>query len=219
MEIYANVKQKLKDLYSFLWGIKKCRKIDIRFINRSYRIFGCEIIGFGKNNTISFEKNTYLRNCTFEIRGDKNIIELADDIVLTNVEFYVEGSNNKIQIGSGTTMAGTQRGMVHIAALEGQAIFIGKDCMLADDISIRTGDSHPIINKNGIRTNPAKSVIIGNHVWIGTDVLILKGAKIPDECIVGAKSLVTKEFTEKKCIIVGIPAKVLKNQVEWKREI
>lgn len=213
------IKQKLKELYSLLMGFKKTGKIDVSFINRSCRVFNCEIKGTGKENIISFKKNSYLKQCTFEIRGDGNVIELSDDVVLINVEFYLEGNHNKIQIGTGTTMAGTHRGVVHLAALEGQKLVVGEDCMFADDISIRTSDSHPIFDKTGIRTNPAKSVIIGNHVWIGTGVLVLKGTKIPDQCIIGARSLVSKEFTEEKCIISGIPAKVLKSEVEWKREV
>ena len=39
---------------------------------------------------------------------------------------------------------------------------------------------------------------IGSHVWIGSRVSVLKGAIIPDGCIVASNSVVGKVFTEKK---------------------
>lgn len=65
--------------------------------------------------------------------------------------------------------------------------------------------------------NPNADIEIGNHVWIAQGVSILKGAKIPSNCIVGAKSLVNKKFEEVNCIIAGIPAKIIKRGVNWDR--
>ena len=213
-----SVRKKMKIFYSFLFGIKKSRKVHVDFVNRSYRIFDCKITGKGRNNLILFEKNCYLKKCNFHFNGNNNRVELSDNIVLTNVEFYFEGDNNRIQIGNGTTMAGTHRGMVPLAAMDGKEIIIGKDCMFADNISVRTSDSHPIIGKEGEQINHSKSVIIDDHVWIGTSVLILKGAKVPSRCIVGAKSLVTKKFDKENCLMAGVPAKVLKLSVDWRRD-
>ena len=45
----------------------------------------------------------------------------------------------------------------------------------------------------------------------------MKGAKIPNNCIVGANSLVNKEFFEENCLIAGTPAKIIKKGVNWSR--
>jgi len=43
---------------------------------------------------------------------------------------------------------------VHIAVTENSKVLIGEDCMLANDIDIRTGDSHSVIDmETGERLN------------------------------------------------------------------
>ena len=105
-----------------------------------------------------------------------------------------------------------------MAVIEGTRIILGKDCMLSSGIEIRTGDSHSIVNNEGDRINPSKEIVVGNHVWIGTRAMLLKGSRIADDCIVGAGSIVTGSFDEAGCALAGNPAKVLRKDVSWKRE-
>ena len=63
--------------------------------------------------------------------------------------------------------------------------------------------------------NEDKSIIIGNHVWIGCRTLILKGAEIGDGCIVGANNLINKKFNFSQVVLGGNPAKVVKKSVKW----
>ena len=109
---------------------------------------------------------------------------------------------------------------VHIAITEsGSAIKIGRDCMFAYDIDIRTGDSHSIIDTNkNERINYAQDVSIGNHVWVAAHCIILKGVHIPDELVLATGSVVTKKFLQKGVIIAGNPARVVKEGISWTRE-
>lgn len=69
--------------------------------------------------------------------------------------------------------------------------FIGDNCMFSFDILIRNSDHHLIYDcENNKRINPTKSVFIGDHVWIGQLVNILKGTRIDSGSIVGASSVV-----------------------------
>ena len=52
-------------------------------------------------------------------------------------------------------------------------------------------------------------IVIGNNVWIGRNVTILKGAKIGDNCVIATGSIVTKEIPS-NCVAAGIPAKAVK---------
>lgn len=57
------------------------------------------------------------------------------------------------------------------------------------------------------------SVQIGNNVWMGRGVMVLKDSIIGNNSIVGTGSVVTKKFDDNQ-IIAGVPAKVLKNIYE-----
>jgi len=89
--------------------------------------------------------------------------------------------------------------------------------MFAQDIQIRTGDSHSIIDtKNNWRMNFAKNVTIGNHVWIGSDVKILKGTSIGTNLVIARDSIVIKQIPD-NAIARGTPAEVTRNNVTWDR--
>lgn len=50
---------------------------------------------------------------------------------------------------------------------------------------------------------------IGNHVWLGVQVFVLKGVVIGDNSIIGTGSIVTYDIPANS-IAIGIPAKVKK---------
>ena len=60
--------------------------------------------------------------------------------------------------------------------------------------------------KPGYITMP---VIIGDHVWIGANSIILKGVSIGTGSTIAAGSVVTKDIPE-NCVAAGNPAKVVK---------
>lgn len=51
--------------------------------------------------------------------------------------------------------------------------------------------------------------MIGNDVWIASDVTILSGSIIGDGAVIGAKSLVTGDIPP-YAIVVGVPARIIK---------
>ena len=57
-------------------------------------------------------------------------------------------------------------------------------------------------------------VRIGNKVWIATNAIILPGVTVGDGAIVAAGSVVTRDVPE-KCMVAGVPARVIKENVEW----
>lgn len=169
-----------------------------------------------RNNKISIKKDCYFDSSVIRIRGTNNEIIFEEGVkVGKGCSFWMEGNNLKIKVGGGTTF--TQ--YCHLNAQEENvSIILGKDCMLSNHIIIRTSDSHPIYNaETKQRLNNAKSVMIGEHVWIAPDTKIMKGANIGNGCIVGSNTMLNKTFPD-NTLIVGMPAKVVKNNVEWTRE-
>lgn len=188
----------------------------------------------GKHNVI--RKQGYSRKLSIDINGDSNLIQIDKHATIAGIKIFVVGNNNKIiienncvmkggelwiegdycqiKIGSGTTIE-----HAHIAVTEFNSnVIIGQDCMLANNIEIRTGDSHSIIDlQTTKRINNNRDVIIENHVWIGSKVSILKGVKLGANSIIGTGSIVTKD-TQPNTISAGNPARVIKSNIDWLRE-
>lgn len=92
----------------------------------------------------------------------------------------------------------------------------GDDVLLGWNVNIRDSDGHQILYERA--KNKCPKVQIGNHVWICSNVDILKGTKINNECIVAYRSCVTGlEVNSTNNLIGGYPAKILKNNVTWKK--
>lgn len=94
-------------------------------------------------------------------------------------------------------------------------IIIGNDSMISWDSLVMDTDFHKIKTLEGDVINAPRSIVIGNKVWIGVRTTILKGAKIPDHCIVAAGSVVSNEIKGSYQIIGGVPAKTIKTGVTW----
>lgn len=166
------------------------------------------IIIDGKGNQIFLSGEA--RNCSFEIYGDNNVVELFD-IKYQGVKFIIRGNDCKIHIGQHSSCGGGR----FVVMGKSNEIFIGKDCQFADNIEIWATDSHPILISDKV-INPNKPVAIGNHVWLGAYVKILKGVTIEDNAIVGMNSVVTRPI-KSKTLNVGYPAQCIKENVDWNR--
>ena len=60
-------------------------------------------------------------------------------------------------------------------------------------------------------------ITIGNNVHIGTNVIIMPGVNIGNNCIVGCGAIVTKNIPDNS-IAVGIPARVIESIDEYERK-
>ncbi|PKI08357.1 transacetylase [Shewanella sp. 11B5] len=90
-------------------------------------------------------------------------------------------------------------------------VVIGNDVMIGPKTIIwsRNHKFHrgEIFNTTG---HENKDIYIGNNVWIGAGCIILPGARIPDNCVVAAGSIVTKAFYDEHVVLAGNPAKEIK---------
>lgn len=186
----------------------------------------------GKGNTIdapcALLKKTHIR-----IKGDNNQIIIEDFAVLKGASLYINGSGNVIRIGPWSHLAGTDLfieddggritigsrtkflGKTHLAVIEGTGISIGEDCLFSTDVQLRTGDSHSILDLQGRRINASEDIVLGDHVWVGTQAFCTKGARVASHSIIGARALVTKAFDVPNCALAGVPAKVVRRDVDW----
>lgn len=108
----------------------------------------------------------------------------------------------------------------HITAAD--TLKIGKNTLISFDVSIQDTDhkyedlSMPIGNQPLI----VKRTTIGENCFIGSGVKIQAGTILGKHCVVGTNAVVRGVFPD-YCVIVGIPARIVKRYHEesklWKR--
>lgn len=63
---------------------------------------------------------------------------------------------------------------------------IGSGCLFGPGVKI-FDNNHQFSKDNGVSCSlNSAPIVIGNHCWIASNVVILKGSKIGDNCIIGA---------------------------------
>lgn len=170
----------------------------------------------GNNNKISIELPVNFVNTSIVIDGDNNkfTMKSTKHRTIRHTTFGLEGGS-EISVGSGVSAYRD----INIVAKNGKNIYIGDECMFAREIMVRNNDGHVILDrKTGELLNAPEDIVIGNNVWIGMRVMILKGSIIPNGSVVGAMSMVNKKFKEENILIAGVPAKKIRSDIEWRRE-
>ena len=81
-----------------------------------------------------------------------------------------------------------------------KAITLGHDVMIARNVVIYDSDFHAITDEDGKILNKPKRVVIGDHVWIGTNATVLKGSEIGNNSIIGACEIVKGKLAENKIL-------------------
>lgn len=94
---------------------------------------------------------------------------------------------------------------------------IGDDVRISANTQIITHDGgvwvcRKLFNQQDI--DLLGSVVIGNNVHIGTNVIIMPSVKIGDNCIIGCGSIITKDIPDNS-VVAGVPAKVIKSIDEY----
>jgi acetyltransferase-like isoleucine patch superfamily enzyme len=95
---------------------------------------------------------------------------------------------------------------------------IGKDCLIASNVHITDCNWH-YVEYDGVPVEAQSDVIIGDHVWICPESTILKGSIIGSGSIVGRRSLLSGKVYPANSLIVGMPAKAVKNNCNWKLDL
>jgi acetyltransferase-like isoleucine patch superfamily enzyme len=84
-----------------------------------------------------------------------------------------------------------------------QGIQLGRGVWLGPGSRVWDSDQHAIDEH---RPEQSAAVQIGDHVWVASDVTVLRGVEIGESTVVGTRSLVTRSLPA-RCIAYGVPAR------------
>ncbi len=126
-----------------------------------------------------------------------------------------------VEIGDWTILEAMPGGLLFIAdgAIVGRGctiaaerhVSIGRDSGVSEWSSIRDHDHDPAYPVKSQRTLQL-DVRIGDRVWIGGKVTVVRGGSIGDDAVIGAQAFVNRPVPA-ACLAVGVPARVVRRDV------
>jgi acetyltransferase-like isoleucine patch superfamily enzyme len=165
----------------------------------------------GKRSRLTIGKNVQCFKFHINIFDDCKV-EISDDCRLSGT--FTLRDDCTVKIGQRTWC----NSHLNISAAEGTMVILGADCLISS-ATIRSSDMHPVFCLDtGERVNPAKDVIVGDHVWFGQESFITKGVSIGAGCVIAARAVVTKSIPS-NCAVAGNPAKIIRERIRWDRRL
>jgi acetyltransferase-like isoleucine patch superfamily enzyme len=170
---------------------------------------------FGRNVTLRHPSKIKIGNnviiddnCMIDAKGSDNSgIEISNGCYIgRNSILYCKNGNitlrDNVNIGLNCIIFSSNR------------LVIGKEALIAADCYIMSGGVYDyrnrevkIIDQEGNITKGP--LIIGNNCWLGAKVVVLDGASIGNNSVIGSSALVTEPIPSNS-VAAGIPAKVIK---------
>lgn len=98
----------------------------------------------------------------------------------------------------------------------GGTIYVGADGLWASHVRLYSDDMHAIraLTDNRRINTFGGSIHVAPHVWLGLEVLVMAGARIGADVIVGARALVNGRLPA-QTVAVGSPARAVRHGVTW----
>lgn len=165
----------------------------------------------GKNLEVGFNKLKGSKSET-HVRMNKNAIWNCNNGCLLFYNTVLEVKENaKLDTGFFSANSGS-------VIIAHKNISLGEDVMCGRNVIIYDSDFHSLLDKEGNSVNVPKTVKIEDHVWLTTDIVVLKGVTIKKDSLVTAQTVVNKDMPEHSIIAGGSSGKVIRDEVSWSRE-
>lgn len=192
-KIYISViRWLLQRIYSFklmkLKLISRVKRVNINIsssvrINQSTRIDGKGCLLIGSNVMLGYKLGGRFRGGQIEIqpRLKQSSIEIQEGVAINN-SFYIVSANS---------------------------IVIEKNTRIGSNVTIFDFEAHGTSPERRHELGRIGQVHIGENVWIGSNVIILKDVWVGKNSIISAGSVVYKGVYPENSIIGGNPAKTI----------
>ncbi len=167
----------LSNVYAIIRGLfikAEQRLLKRNNIGKKFRVFGSTIIRARNGGRVIIGDNVKVSEDTVISVLNGGLLEIGDNVGIGRDCDIV--CHNKISIGNGT--------------------------LLAPRVMIFDHD-HVFDKETGIHRKEFNTaeVAIGENSWIGANVVILRGTKIGNNCVVGAGSIVKGQFPDCSVIV------------------
>jgi len=162
--------------------------------------------------------NLYIRGLPHIISRTRGKVVIGD-----NCKIFSSQYSNPVGINHGcvirTLLPDASISIGHDVGLSGATILarkniiIGNHVLFGGNCTILDSDHHPLGPEERLNNHSkeiqSKSVVIGDNVWLGLNVIVLKGVTIGKNSVIAAGSVVVKDIPE-NVLAAGNPAKMIK---------
>lgn len=176
--------------------------------------YGRFFYGLKSSSAVNIDQGSLILNSDFSkpnpFMGILKMYENSEINVENHFVIYapfhiVINQNAKLNLGSGYINRNAK-----IRCLE--EITFGKNVAIGEDFTILDSDAHIIKGKENETT---QTTVIGDNVWIGINVTVLKGVHIGEGAVIAAGAVVTRNIPM-GVLAGGVPAKVIRENIEWR---
>ena len=135
----------------------------------------------------------------------RGALHVGSDVSLASGNRWDIGPEASVTVGTKSYFGPSTKVIVE------SGLTIGDGCAISWDCQFLDSDHHVLAD----RAAGGTPISIGDRVWIGSGVTVLRGSRIADGCVVAAGAVVRGTFDEPGTLIGGVPARVLRTGVRW----
>lgn len=179
------------------------------YVNRQARVSVGDYFNFNK----SWDDERMVRN---RQAGSLYIAKDAS-LIVNSFDAY---TGCRISVNAGATLTLGSGYINHDCVIDCfDSISVGHHVVISERVVLRDSDNHqvchlPKIGEVSDFPSLTAPIVIEDYVWIGMNVIILKGVTIGEGSIIAAGSVVTRDIPP-HCLAAGVPARVIKTNVTW----
>jgi acetyltransferase-like isoleucine patch superfamily enzyme len=182
---------RINSLFWTLWSYGICKFCGIKIGKR------CTFFGKSKFKKLSTESKFLIGdNVCFRSGHTTNLIGVNRPCI-----FSLLTNEAKLTIGNNCGFSGTVIGCF-VEIVIGDNVKCGANTLITDS------DWHP----EDSRSSEVKPIYIEDNVWLGVNVIVLKGVRIGQNSLIGAGSVVVKDIPA-NVVAAGNPCKVIRNLI------